>query len=120
VRSLGQDLAQALGALAYVSHIRRVVDGKFSLDHTISLEKLEEMGHTLGVHRLIKPLGFVLDDIPAVTVWGEDVHRLRKGQSVAVFNVPNTSSVRLETEGVLFGMGYVADGFLFPKRILTL
>jgi tRNA pseudouridine55 synthase len=120
VRSLGQDVARALGTVGYVSHIRRTVDGKFSQSDTISLEKLEEISHTIDVTTLVKPLGFVLDDIPAVTVWGEDVHRLQQGRCVPIHKVPDTPCIRLEDSRGLFGLGYVVDGFLFPKRILTI
>ncbi len=120
VRSLGEDIAKALHTVAYVNHIRRIQDGKFSEIHTISLEKLDEMIHKLGVCASVKPLGFVLDDIPAITVWCDEAQRLRNGQSVQSPDQPDTPTVRIEMDGCLIGMGTVSSGVLFPKRILNI
>ena len=44
VRSLARDLAEKLDTYGYISALRRLKVGSFTLKTSISLEKLEEMG----------------------------------------------------------------------------
>ena len=53
IRSLGHDLGQKLGTGAYLTELRRVASGKFSLDQALSLDDLENNLALLSNH-LIK------------------------------------------------------------------
>ena len=42
IRTIGHEIGKLLGCLAYVSHLRRLRSGKFSIDKSLSLEKIKD------------------------------------------------------------------------------
>src|SRR6185295_1153792 len=68
IRSLARDIAHALGAVGYVSYLRRTRAGPFSLASAISLDFLEEAAKARALTRTVLPLEAALDDIPALPV----------------------------------------------------
>ncbi len=80
VRSLARDLAENLGTVGYVSALRRTRVGPFDLKASISLEKLEDMGHSAPPEEWILPVVTVLDDILALAVTEEEAGLLSHGQ----------------------------------------
>ena len=68
MRSLGQDIARALGTVGHLSQLRRTKVGKFTEKTIISLEKFEEIVHNSNRESALVSIGAVLDDIPAVSV----------------------------------------------------
>ncbi len=82
VRSLGRDMAIALGTVGHLTYLQRTKVGKFHINDAISLEILDENRHTLDVLSLVKSIRTVLDDIPAVSVSSEVEKKLRQGQAV--------------------------------------
>jgi tRNA pseudouridine55 synthase len=86
VRSLARDLGRATGWLGHVTMLRRTKVGPFTLEHAISLEKLEQMRHSPdgenSLMRLLRPIETVLDGIPALAVMDPEAHRLKQGQRV--------------------------------------
>lgn len=52
IRSLARDLALSLGTVGFVSSLRRLQVGRFKEEHTISLEKLKEIGYNPEMHAL--------------------------------------------------------------------
>ncbi len=84
IRSLARDMAQDLGTCGYVSELRRIVVGKFSEKHIISLDKLEEIVHDASPERVMLPVDTVLDDIPVLVVNPEHSIALRYGQTIPV------------------------------------
>lgn len=83
VRSLARDLAEKLGTVGYVSALRRTCVGAFDLKASISLEKLEDMGHSAPPETWILPVVTVLDDILALAVTEEEAKFLSHGQRLA-------------------------------------
>lgn len=68
IRSLGRDIAQALGTEGYISRLHRAAVGAFCDAQAISLDFLEKYAHNpalAGQEPVILPLAAVLDDIPA-------------------------------------------------------
>lgn len=99
VRSLARDLAEKLGTYGYISALRRTKVGAFTLERSISLEKLEEMGDKAA--EALQPLEVALDDIPALTLKNEEVKKLRNGQDVSFVAKPDFERIKaigLETD----------------------
>ncbi|MCZ4281317.1 tRNA pseudouridine(55) synthase TruB [Kiloniella laminariae] len=86
VRSLGRDLAKALGSCAHVIELRRTRVGPFTLEHAISLETLEEIGHSPAAGELLLPVETALDDISALALSETEATRLRQGQTIAMIS----------------------------------
>ncbi len=82
VRAWVRDLALALGTLGYVSGLRRLRIGGFSVEDAISLEKLRSFMHSHAAFEHLRPISTALDGIPALAVTGSDAVRLRCGHSI--------------------------------------
>ena len=82
IRSLGRDLAEALGSVGSLTALRRTRVGPFTEDHAISLDALEGMGHTPADSRGLLAIEAALDGIPAMALSEVEAVRLRNGQPV--------------------------------------
>lgn len=80
IRSLARDIAEALNSVGFVSMLRRVKAGPFTLDQAISLDKLDEMAKCRTLEEIILPLTAGLDDIPALSVTPDQAKLLRQGR----------------------------------------
>ncbi|MBP7952267.1 MAG: tRNA pseudouridine(55) synthase TruB [Sphingorhabdus sp.] len=80
IRSLARDIALALGTVGHVTMLRRTKAGPFSLDHAISLDKLNEIGQGRNASELILPLEAGLDDIPVLDLTPEMAGAIRQGR----------------------------------------
>jgi tRNA pseudouridine55 synthase len=85
IRSLARDIADALGTVGHVSHLRRTRAGPFGLQQAVSLDFLEETAKARQLTRTVLPLAAALDDIPALTVDPGQAQLLRHGQRLAGF-----------------------------------
>jgi tRNA pseudouridine55 synthase len=93
IRSLGRDIAHALGTVGYVSYLRRTRAGPFSVDQAISLDFLEEAAKARQLTRTVLPLTAALDDIPALPVTPDQARLLRHGQML--FGFPAQPGLRM-------------------------
>lgn len=118
IRSLGHDLAKAAGSLGHITRLRRLRDGLLDITMTRTLEASLELLDRGRLDDVIIPLEAVLGDIPAVSV-GEDAWSyLRVGRPCSVAAQQNLPAVRIRYEGRLVGMGRVAEGVCYPRRLL--
>ena len=119
VRSLARDLALRLNSLGHVSQLRRTAVGAFLEADAISLDNLEELGHSAALFEHVRPVETALDDIPALAVTGQQAARLKCGQAVHVsYNEPGM--VRVTTDGRLVALAEVVDGMAKPVRVFNL
>ena len=84
IRSLGRDLALALGTVGHLSALRRTVAGPFREEQAISLPKLEALGHNSPLLGALAPVATALDDIPALALTEIQADLLRHGQPVVL------------------------------------
>jgi len=127
VRAIARDLGRKLGCFGHILHLRRTRVGHFSIDTSISLDKIEELGHSAAGREalmdLLLPIEAALDDIPAITVEMADAARLKRGQSVILRgrDAPIiTGSVYAMSRGTLVALGNVQQGELKPVRVFNL
>ena len=80
VRSLARDIAEALGTVGHVSHLRRTAAGPFTLDQALSLDKWVELVHGPAPEQALLPLTAGLDDIPALAVEPHEAAALKQGK----------------------------------------
>jgi tRNA pseudouridine55 synthase len=104
IRSLGRDLAAALGTVGHVIELRRTAVGRFTENTAIPLEKLESVGHSPAALAYLRAVETALDDIPALAVTAEDSLRLRQGQSIAI---PRTAETPVDRDAAPFATGQV-------------
>ncbi len=127
IRALARDMGHRLGCLGHVSTIRRTRVGPFEEEATISLDKLEEIGHSAAgreaLLRQLMPVETALDDIPALAISRSDAARLKSGQPVLLRgrDAPILKgSVYATTSGTLVAIGEISHGELRPTRVFNL
>ncbi|MGH6652788.1 MAG: tRNA pseudouridine(55) synthase TruB [Sphingopyxis sp.] len=80
IRSLARDIALAVGSVGHVTMLRRTRAGPFSLDHAISLDKLNAFGQWAAQSEVFLPLEAGLVDIPALNLSPEAAGAIRQGR----------------------------------------
>lgn len=108
IRSIARDLGRALGVGGYVTELRRLRIGPFTVEDAIPLDA--------EAPKLL-PMAAAVSGLPVVRVTADEVRRLRNGQTipaagdgeVAVFDEP----------GELVAVGRMAQGWLKPEKVLA-
>lgn len=119
IRTLGEDLGEALGCGAHLSFLRRTATGPFDVSQCVTLEALEAMGEEEREAALLPPEA-LLPGHPRVMLGAEDAGRFLSGlrrrgawtdmPAVAVFG---------DSPPALLGTGHVKAGELIPGRLLS-
>ncbi|HYR67819.1 MAG TPA: tRNA pseudouridine(55) synthase TruB [Reyranella sp.] len=122
IRSLGRDLALALGTVGYLSALRRTAVGPFREEAAISLPKLEALGHIPALLGALAPVATALDDIPALALTEAQADRLRQGQPVLLTRdaPPSGALLRAETGSRLVALVRSDGASLQPVRVFNL
>jgi tRNA pseudouridine55 synthase len=122
IRSLGRDLALALGSVGHLSALRRTVAGPFTEQAAISLPKLEALGHIPPLLGALAPVATALDDIPALALTETQANQLRHGQPVLLTRdaPPPGTLVRAETGSKLVALVRSDGAALQPVRVFNL
>ena len=127
IRSLGRDLARALGTVGTLSALRRAAAGPFREDAAISLSNLEALGHNSRLLGALAPVATALDDIPALALTETQATRLRQGQPVHLTRdaLPSGALLRAEQDGKLVALvrpeiSPVGGAVLQPVRVFNL
>ena len=80
IRTLGADIAAALGTVGHLTALRRTKAGPFTLAEALTLDEVEERARAGGLGPLLRPVASALADIPAWRVSRDQADRLVKGQ----------------------------------------
>ena len=126
VRTLAEDLGEALGCGGHIVALRRTGAGPFVDPGMVTLDALEERAAAEGpegLDALLQPIDAALAEWPRLEVSREVADFLRQGQAVQVPRAPAGGVLRLyEREGGGFiGMGRIQDdGRVAPKRLMNL
>ncbi len=122
IRSLGRDLARALGTVGHLSFLRRTAAGPFREEAAISLPKLEALGHNSRLLGALAPVATALDDIPALALTEAQANRLRQGQPMHLTRdaPPSGTLLRAELEGKLVALVRSDGTALKPVRVFNL
>ena len=122
IRSLGRDLALALGTVGHLSALRRTAAGPFREEAAISLPKLEALGHIPALLGALAPVATALDDIPALALTEAQADRLRQGQPVLLTRdaPPSGALLRAEAGSRLVALVRSDGVALKPVRVFNL
>ncbi len=122
IRSLGRDLALALGTVGHLSALRRTAAGPFREEGAISLSKLEALGHSPALLGALAPVATALDDIPALALAEAQADRLRQGQPVLLTRdaPPSGTLLRAECGSRLVALVRSDGVSLKPVRVFNL
>lgn len=119
IRTLGEDIGEALGCGAHLTSLRRTVTGGFGQAQCVTIEALEAMTEDERLARLLPPEALV-DGHSRVTLAAEDAARFLSGlrrrggwadaEAVAVFGTDPQA---------FLGTAHVSAGELIPGRLLN-
>ena len=126
IRTLIDDLGEALGCGAHVAALHRTQVGPFTAEQMISpaqLDALAEPCHQSGdfsaMDNLLLPLDAGITAMPAVQLTAAEQHRLQHGQSCQL-QQPDISAIKLlGPDQVFFGIGQIEQGVLSSRRLLN-
>ena len=129
IRTIAEDLGEALGCGAHVSALRRTKSGPFEIEQAISLDELKELKEASGFEGLDDVL---LDCAAGLVGWERVVLPeisaafVKQGQAVQIAKAPSNGLVKLFTESsngdeeVFIGIGEIMeDGKIAPKRLVA-
>jgi tRNA pseudouridine55 synthase len=119
VRAFAHSLGEMVGTGACLEALRRTRSGDFTLENSISLDRLLDQGGQPAATALI-PVTSLLPGFPALTVTGDGRARVAHGQEVEG-TVPAAEWVRLlDTSGDLIAMARAGSrpGSLHPAVVL--
>ena len=128
VRSLGRDLALALGSVGYIAALRRTKVGPFRIEAAIPLDKLEALGHSAAILECLLPIETALDDIPALALTESEAARLKLGQPLQALRTgspasrpfPDGSIAYATAEGKPVALVRLDGDLIRPVRVLNL
>lgn len=123
IRTLVEDMGEALGCGAYVAELRRTQAGPFELAQTVTLEELEQAhaeGGNEALDRFLMPSDSGLQDWPLVVLSEHSAFYWLHGQAVRAPDAPQFGMVRVQDHNARFiGIGEVSeDGRIAPRRLI--
>jgi tRNA pseudouridine55 synthase len=94
IRSIADDLGQALGCGGHLTSLVRIAYGPFRIGDAVSLDEFEASCREEQWPELVQPLEIALETWPAVTVSDEQGHLIVNGRSLS----PDESGLPPEAE----------------------
>ena len=124
IRTLAEDIGEALGCGAHLGQLRRTQVGPFHEEGMISLDALRDEEAANGAESLdqhLLPMDQALGDHPAVELSETALFYVRQGQAVQLSQAPTDGLVRMyASNGEFIGVGQVLDdGRIGPKRLMS-
>ncbi|HET7765313.1 MAG TPA: tRNA pseudouridine(55) synthase TruB [Burkholderiales bacterium] len=117
IRTLAEDIGEALGCGAHLAALRRLAVGPFSVEQSVTLEDLDSLSPARRRERLLPPQA-LLDSWPRLLLDADLVARFRQGQAVPASAADGDIAV-FAGNGAFVGAGEVSGGTLKPKRLLA-
>jgi tRNA pseudouridine55 synthase len=119
IRTLGEDVGEALGCGAHLSALRRVATGGFEVAQCVTLEALEAMTEEQRLACLL-PVNSLLEQHTSVTLDADNAGRFLSGLRRRG-SWPDAAQVAVyaEDDHALLGTAHVAAGELIPGRLLS-
>lgn len=126
IRTLGEDIADALDCGGHLASLRRIATGNFDISQCTTLAGLEAMSEDERASRL-KPVNSLLPDHSSITLDKENAGRFLSGlrrrgdwpdnENIAVYG-PSTGP-GAASKAALLGTAHARGGELIPDRLLS-
>lgn len=125
IRTLGEDIGEALGCGAHLVALRRTRVGELTLDGAVRLEALDAATEDARI-ALLAPVDALLQTLPRLELDAEQSRRFLHGQRLPLhLTLPNADHVRVYgvRDGAvasLLGVAVWRGGVLRPERLVHL
>lgn len=118
VRTLGEDIGQALGCGGHLIALRRTAIAHFELQTAYTLPQLQAMDDQQR-DAVILPLDCMLQDLPALELDAKELQRMAQGQRLGKnLGIPD-GKIRLYSSGQFVGVGDLLGTRLAPSRLIS-
>ncbi|MGF6596883.1 tRNA pseudouridine55 synthase [Paraburkholderia sp. GAS448] len=124
VRTLAEDIGEALGCGAHLVALRRTGVGALTLEHAVTLDALSDAGESER-DAWLQPVDALLSTFPSVQLDAESTRRFLHGQRLRLADlsigdaVTQAARVRVYGQGRLLGVAKAAEGVLAPDRLVV-
>ncbi|MPW19806.1 tRNA pseudouridine(55) synthase TruB [Paraburkholderia sp. CNPSo 3157] len=125
VRTLAEDLGEALGCGAHLVMLRRTGVGVLTLEHSVTLDALSDATESER-DAWLQPVDALLSTFPSVQLDAEATRRFMHGQRLRLADLSVGDDVLQATrtrvyasEGKLLGVARVGEGVLAPERLIV-
>ena len=120
IRTLAEDIGEALGCGASIASLRRIGSGPFQATAMHTLEELRERSEQGGIDAVLLPMDSALEGWQSVSLTSDAAFYLRQGQPVLVPHAPTKGWVKIyQGRETFLGVGQVLDdGRIAPRRLL--
>ena len=123
IRTIADDLGQALGCGANIIELRRTQAGVFREEDCKDVEALAELkvqGGLEVIDEQLIPMDQAIAELPEVNLPSVTASHLKNGQAVIVRHLPEEGLVRLYEEEQFIGIGCIDDdGKVAPRRLIV-
>ena len=123
IRTIADDLGQALGCGAHIIALRRTQAGAFTEADCVTVDKLKEESENGGlgvIDEHLIPMDKAIADLPEVVLPSATASFIKNGQPVLVRHLPEQGLVRLYEEEQFIGIGCIDDdGKVAPRRLIV-
>ncbi len=124
VRTLGDDMARALGGRAHLTALRRVRNGTIVVEDAPRIDAVEVAVRDDTIASMVADPGDVLSEIPSRTIEREVEARARNGAAIPVGalrgdgDLMDADLVRVVADGTMVGV-YRVDGTVARPEVVT-
>ena len=118
IRTLAEDIGQALGCGAHLQGLRRTAIGRFSLQDAQTFEQLEGLLMPQREGYLL-PLDSLVQDLPMINLDAVLTTRIAQGQRLIIETELPEGKVRLYGAGQFIGVANLSGSRLAPDRLLS-
>ncbi|PLZ04415.1 tRNA pseudouridine(55) synthase TruB [Burkholderia sp. WAC0059] len=128
IRTLAEDIGEALGCGAHLVALRRTGVGALTLEHAVTLDRLSDADERT-LDDWLRPVDALLSTFPAVRLDADAARRFMHGQRLrldelagAVPAWPGADETRVRVYGDderLLGVARAANGVLAPERLVV-
>ena len=126
IRSLAEDIGNALGCGGTVTQLRRVVAGQFTIQQAKTIEQLTAMSEQELQDALIR-VDEPLEHIPLVSLTSQQAIAINYGQSIEfklsddIGSINTPALIRMYQDDIFLGLGEMGlDGRIAPKKLFNM
>ena len=124
VRSLARDMARVLNTHGHVVYLNRLSVGPFFHKDSILLADIANLVDKATISKAIKPISFVLDDIPAIDITSDEATLISRGQKVFIEDLvleegTYNKEVYITSNKAPIALARVENKYIHPFRVFN-
>ncbi len=95
IRTLAQDIGEALGCGAHLSMLRRTLVEPFDCAKLYTIEEIQDLAKLGALKEILLPIDSALSEHPSITLTDEEAKRIQNGLKVSRRDIPDSQMIRL-------------------------